>query len=200
MVVSLLTRAGILIWPIILCSIIGLGLTINRLLFFRAARAQNRAVLRAVMPLMRGGEHAEAEELCRAARGPVAATLAVLLEAWDLPADHRQALVAEAMERQLRVVEQGMRPMAVIARISPLLGLLGTVLGLVQSFIAFSNNQGPPDPAQLAGGIWQALLTTVAGLVVAIPAIMVVEWCEDQADAQLMSMRQTVVEIEAWRR
>lgn len=141
----------------------------------------------------------DAAQQCESAKGTLARVLPVLLGAWDLGEDKRKVLVQLAAERELREIEWGLRPLGVIAKVSPLIGLLGTVLGLVEAFIAFSSGGGQPNPAVLAGGIWQALLTTVAGLVVAIPALFVHEWCESRADDQLFVIKEAITEVEASR-
>ncbi len=196
---ELLSKAGVLLWPIAACSVVGLALTVQRLVFFRIARRRNRAVLARVLPLARADRLEDAATRCQGARGPVAAVLATLFASRHLAEERRNALVTVAAERAMRDVEWGLRPLAVIARIAPLLGLLGTVLGLVEAFIAFSAGGGPPDPALLADGIWQALLTTVAGLTVAIPAILAHEWCESRADDQAFAIKQAVAEVEGVR-
>ena len=76
-----------------------------------------------------------------------------------------------------------------------MLGLLGTVVGLVEAFRAVSTMQGPPDPSVLASGIWQALLTTVAGLLVAIPAIISHEWLQSRIDELAIRMQEAVTEV-----
>ncbi|SFA71858.1 biopolymer transport protein ExbB [Poseidonocella pacifica] len=76
----------------------------------------------------------------------------------------------------------GLRPLELIATIAPLLGLLGTVLGMIAAFQALQEAGSRADPATLAGGIWEALLTTAAGMAVAIPASMALTWFESIAD------------------
>lgn len=83
-----------------------------------------------------------------------------------------EKLTAQAYTR-LTDFRQSMRPLEIIAAAAPLIGLLGTVLGMIEAFAALSEVEGQIDPALLAGGIWQALLTTAAGLIVAIPALVV---------------------------
>jgi biopolymer transport protein ExbB len=197
--VELLAKAGVLIWPIVLCSVVGLALTAQRFFFFRVATRRNRIILKRVLPLVRDDRIEDAAANCEEAKGPLAGVLLTLLGAWTLPREQKENLLTITAEREMRTVEWGLRPLAVIARISPLLGLLGTVLGLVEAFIAFSSGGGQPNPAMLADGIWQALLTTVAGLAVAIPAILAHEWCESKADEQAFLIKQALIEVEGQR-
>jgi len=79
---------------------------------------------------------------------------------------------------QLDNLRSGLRPLALIANISPLIGLLGTVLGMINAFQALQNAGNKVDPTILSGGIWVALLTTAAGLIIAIPAAAAHNWME----------------------
>lgn len=189
---DLLEKAGLLLWPILALSVLGAALTAHRIVFFWRARRRDEISLERVLPLIDKGRLEEAQEECRRLHGPVARVLESLLSAWSLPEAQRKALVTVAAERQLRIAEWGVRPLAVIARVCPLIGLLGTVIGLVEAFIAFSSGGGEPNPAMLASGIWKALLTTVAGLIVAIPAIFAHEWCSARVDQQLFALKEAV--------
>ena len=92
--------------------------------------------------------------------------------------------------RIVHTLEARMRGIEVIGRIAPLLGLLGTVAGLVKAFMTISAHKGGIDPSLLAGGIWQALLTTIAGLVVAIPCIVAHEWFQSRIDTVAFLLEQ----------
>ncbi len=196
---ELLLKAGPLLWPIAILSVVGVAVTGHRVTSLWLAEFRNRAVVATIVPLLERGQVQQAAKKCHSAKGPVAMVLKALFEAWLLPESKRKALVTVAAERELREVERGLRTLAVIARVAPLIGLLGTVIGLVEAFIAFSSGRGQPDPALLADGIWKALLTTVAGLIVAIPAIFAHEWCAREADAQLLSMKDAVAVVESLR-
>lgn len=91
----------------------------------------------------------------------------------------------EVMRLGARVLTQlrsGLRPLELIVTIAPLIGLLGTVLGMIDAFQALETTGGQADPAVLAGGIWEALLTTAAGMGVAIPAAVALSWFESIAE------------------
>lgn len=194
---ELLAKAGVLLWPIVVCSVLGLALGIERVLFFARSRRQDAEAHDRVRQLLLAGRKDDAALFCQRHPGPVAGLLSRLFTVRELPEEEQKALLSVAAEEQMRRAEWGLRPLAVIGRIAPLLGLLGTVVGLVEAFIAFSAKAGQPDPHLLAGGIWQALLTTVAGLAVAIPAILVHEWCEGQADRTAFSLRAALTEVTA---
>ena len=197
--VEIFSKAGLLIWPLVLASVVGAALTAHRVLFFRTAERRNRRVLDRVMPLIESARILDAAMACEQHPCPVARVLRTLLGAWNLPEGQRRALVSVSAENEVHAVEWGLRPLAVIARVAPLFGLLGTVVGLVEAFIAFSSGGGHPNPAMLADGIWKALLTTVAGLSVAIPAILAHEWCSSQVDQQVLSIKEGVARADGLR-
>jgi len=87
-------------------------------------------------------------------------------------------------DRRITPLEGGFRVLDTIAQLSPLLGLLGTVLGMIEAFQALQNAGDQVDPSQLAGGIWVALMTTAAGLSVAMPASVALSWFEGRIDAE----------------
>lgn len=192
---DLILRAGPFLWPIVLCSIVGLAIFLERARAFRRYRSARGELVQDVATLTREGRLRDAEHLCERDDSPVANVLGTLVRTLDRSKEEREQIVTVSGNRELRRLERGLRGIAVIARISPLLGLLGTVVGLVQAFIAVSTMQGPPDPSVLANGIWQALLTTVAGLMVAIPAILSHEWLQSRVDEMAFGMQEAVTEV-----
>ena len=100
--------------------------------------------------------------------------------------------VAKALLRDSRA---GLRPLELIATIAPLIGLLGTVLGMIAAFQALQDSGNQADPAVLAGGIWEALLTTAAGMAVAIPASMALSWFESITDRIQADMEDAATRI-----
>lgn len=100
--------------------------------------------------------------------------------------------VAKALLRETRT---GLRALELIATIAPLIGLLGTVLGMIAAFQALQHSGNQADPAVLAGGIWEALLTTAAGMAVAIPASMALSWFESVADKVQADMEDAATRI-----
>ena len=100
----------------------------------------------------------------------------------DLPDQLAREEVLRLARAGLMAARRGLRPLDLIATIAPLIGLLGTVLGMIEAFQALQEAGNRADPAALAGGIWQALLTTAAGMAVAIPAGTALVWFESIAD------------------
>ncbi len=106
----------------------------------------------------------------------------------------REELVRVA-SRQLETLSGYLRALEVIATLSPLLGLLGTVLGMIQAFQELAIAGSQVDPALLSGGIWQALLTTALGLAVAIPVVLVHSWLERRVERCGHAMEDAVTRV-----
>ena len=100
------------------------------------------------------------------------------ITARTLPDTLAREEVMRIAARELSSLRSGLRPLELIVTIAPLIGLLGTVLGMIEAFQALETSAGQADPSVLAGGIWEALLTTAAGMAVAIPAAVALSWFE----------------------
>jgi len=190
-------RGGLVMWPLLFCSVLGAAVILDRTVFFLRLRTTNLRRLqdRVVGDLRRG----DAEAALRAARSsdhPVARVASTYLENLDRPADLRTEIVRREGSLQLERVEKRLRVLAAISHLAPLLGLLGTVLGMVLAFAKIEGLQGAMKPADLAGGIWQALLTTVFGLVVAIPCMAAYHGFEGLADKIARRMQFIVTSLD----
>ncbi len=120
------------------------------------------------------------EGAARGVRGRFAAAAARSVR--DMPEAHAREEITRVAKRELAEARAGLRAIELIALIAPLLGLLGTVLGMIAAFRTLQELGGAADPSDLAGGIWEALLTTAGGMAVAIPASVALTWFEGVAD------------------
>ena len=172
-------KGGPLMYPLLFCSILTLTYGIERSIhYFRAGRKSERAA--AIHTLIEQHDYQQAQALAEATPGPVAAVLFEGLKhrgaERELLEEHislRGAAELQRLNRRLHLLE-------LIGRLAPLMGLLGTVLGMVTAFRQVAAAKGAVDPSLLAGGIWEALITTVAGLCVAIPALVLHHLFEDR--------------------
>ena len=120
--------------------------------------------------------------------------MAGALRARELPDALAREEILRMGAKELAALRSGLRPLDLIVTIAPLIGLLGTVLGMIEAFQALETSAGQADPSVLAGGIWEALLTTAAGMAVAIPAAVALSWFEGivervQGDMEDMATR-----------
>ena len=173
-------------------SVVVVAVALYKLWQFAAARVGRHAALHRALDAWDRGDRAEALRDARASRSHLAPLVEAAMHGPD-DAGLRGRLEAEA-EASLARLEGGFRVLDAIAQTAPLLGLFGTVLGMIDAFRALQGAGAAVDPSALAGGIWVALLTTAAGLAVAMPAQLVLAWLEglvarDRAFAELALAR-----------
>lgn len=158
-------------------SVLALTITIVKLLQFRAVRLGQRRLAQQALALHRRGRKREALMLANRSPNPVARLVVAAIHG-QLQTRLPEARVREELHRlaagYLESLRAYLRPLEVIASLAPLLGLLGTVLGMIKAFQQLQLGGNNVDPAMLSGGIWEALLTTAVGLAVAIPVVMIV--------------------------
>jgi len=151
-------------------AFLGVTLFIERTLYLHRGQIRAKAFVEGIKNILLKRRLVEALTVCEETPGPVAAVLKAALIHADDPADAMRFHVQEAAVIELPALERRLGAIAAIAQVAPLTGLLGTVLGMVTTFAAFDAG-GPYATSQaLAGGMWQALLATAGGLMLAIPA------------------------------
>ena len=163
---------GLLMWPIIACSVIAMAITLERLWAFRRRRVVPDHLLPQIWKLYKSKELDRQRILAIRESSPLGRLLATGLT--NLA--HSREVMKEAIEEEGRQVvhelERYLNALGTVAAIAPLLGLLGTVFGMIEVFAAITSAGGVGNPAVLAGGISKALITTAAGLSVAIPSLI----------------------------
>jgi biopolymer transport protein ExbB len=186
--IELLRQGG---WPMIplgICSLVGLAIILERFVSLRRHAVIDAEVEQMVDQFNGDSSADDAISKCRRARGPYARIIEEVLHARG----HDRAYAIETMHStgraQLGYLERGLTVLEIIANISPLIGLLGTVLGMVTIFNAITT-EGLGRPEVLSEGISKALITTVAGLCVAIPALAFHSWFSRRADDLAIEMQ-----------
>jgi biopolymer transport protein ExbB len=167
-----LAKGGILVVPIVLCSVLALAIFLERLIRFTLLRRRGRGLAQKVAELVRSGEDQAALETARRSDSPIGNILLQALEVKDKERETLETVVAHATEEQVRGLAKYLQALATIGNIAPLLGLLGTVIGMIKAFMVIQEMGGKVNAAVLAGGIWEAMLTTALGLAVALPTIV----------------------------
>jgi len=157
---ELISKGGIFIWPILLEAVIGLYFIFERIYYFAVVLRARREALRRVVDPAKPPENPGGGMTLAALRDGVARRRG------------NSELLRLAAEQDLQAAEHGLTTLSIIAQTAPLLGLLGTISGLIRAFIKIQQYTGAVNPSLLAGGIWEALLTTAAGLTVAIPVLI----------------------------
>jgi len=167
---ELLRGGGLMLWVILVCSAVGVAVFIERVLHCHRAQINSTEFLNGVRTVLKRNNVVEAVSICDATEGPVAR----LVKTAILNRDHGRERVREALEEaglaEVPQLERRLNLLATIAQLAPLMGLLGTVMGFIRTFIQMQNEGLHAHVGQLSNGIWQALICTAAGLAVAIPA------------------------------
>ena len=166
----LLSKGGIMIWPILGFSILILAVILDRLVALTTFRIPSSEIVEEAAALYRSGKTDEAAQKLTEDTPMSAPLFTAILAAGDRKTRERKA--SRAGETILFGLERRMGILSAGAAATPLMGLLGTVLGMIDVFARVSTAPGGVDIALLADGIWQALLTTAAGMGVAIPALL----------------------------
>lgn len=189
---ELFLKGGFLMYPIAFCSVIALGIFLERLFFLRRKRVIPRDFLIAIEDMIVRGKLAEGITLCKQNNSVISHVLKTALEHYASRREVIKERIEEVGRREAASLESYINVIGTVAGIAPLLGLLGTVSGMIKSFNIISL-QGVADPASLAGGISEALITTAAGLVVAIPAYVMYRYLMNKADSLILEMEESSI-------
>ncbi|MGH7943869.1 MAG: MotA/TolQ/ExbB proton channel family protein [Opitutaceae bacterium] len=193
---TLFARGGPVMWVLVALALVGLVLFIERTLFLhRGQIPSSKAFLQGIKNALAKRRLVEALTLCEEAPGPVAAVVKAALLRADAPADEMRFHVQEAAVIELPALERRLGAIAAIAQVAPLVGLLGTVLGMVTTFRAFEQGGNYAMAGALSAGIWQALLTTAGSLMLAIPAHLAYHFLSGRVRAILRDVEWSANEI-----
>lgn len=179
-------------------SILAFAIVLLKLWQFHVVRLGDKRTPREAVALHRAGRSREALELLGRSRNPTAYLLGLAIRGHQ-GADLSESKIREEVTRVgadlLEELRGYFRPLEVIASLAPLLGLFGTVLGMIAAFQALEAAGNRVDPATLSGGIWEALLTTAVGLAVAIPTVVALNWLERRVERVSMEMQSLVTQV-----
>lgn len=186
-----LNVGGPVVMILAVLSLVGMTIILAKLMQYSANRVGRHGKAEKALLLWLGGNRAEAYSLIRDHRSPASQVLAHAMRGIQ-HASATEAQVREDIERICLEILDGLkswlRALDAIAQVSPLLGLFGTVIGMIEAFQSLQSAGASVDPSALAGGIWVALMTTAVGLAVAIPASLVSTWLEGRIDGERVAM------------
>jgi biopolymer transport protein ExbB len=191
---EIVLAGGPFMWPIILCSVIAIAIVLERLWTLQRRRIVPPELTRRIWQLVESGQVNDKVIVALDANSPLGKLLAVGLANRHRP----RAVLMERLEDAGRHVthdlDRFLNTLGTIATVAPLLGLLGTVAGIIKAFNALYAG-GLGDPRALSGGIAQALLTTAAGLCVAIPSFVAFRYLRGRVDAIVIQMEKDVIQF-----
>ena len=168
---SMFLKGGIIMWPILLCSVLGLAVIVDRYVVLRKARINIPAFMVRIRGLLKKRDIAGAINYCIEEKSPVANIIRKGLKKYKLGHERIKESIENAGTQEVVKLEKGLSVLATVAGVAPLLGFLGTVTGMISAFMRIEDLAGAANPSDLAGGIWEALVTTAFGLMVGIPAL-----------------------------
>ena len=194
----LFVKGGFVMYPIILGSVVALGLFLERLWALRRERVIPQDFRDRVRALVRSDKLSEAEVLCQENGSSLAVIIGTgLKEAEGTRAEIKEA-VTDVGRREVTHLEKHVDFLGTLAAVEPLMGLLGTVTGLIGAFKrveAQAGLGGAVNPGDLAGGIWEALITTAAGLTIAIPAYLGYRYLQGRVSTLVVEMEEDSLEV-----
>jgi biopolymer transport protein ExbB len=167
-----LSKGGILVVPILFCSVLVLAIFCERIIRYAVNRRRGKDIENKVAKLIVEGRVEDAVTLSRQSNSPMGRILEKAIQARDLDNDMLESVIVNATENEVRDLSAYLQALATIGNIAPLLGLLGTIIGMIKAFMVIQDMGGKVNAAVLAGGIWEAMLTTALGLAVALPTMV----------------------------
>jgi biopolymer transport protein ExbB len=185
--IEFLLRGGVLMAPILFCSVLALGIVIERMFNLRVKRVIRTAELEEVESMIREKRISEANMILRRSTSAISRILLAAILNHDKERTEIKELIEDAGRQEIPTLERYLGILGSIAGITPLLGLLGTVAGMIRVFDVISK-AGVGQPNALAGGISEALITTAAGLTVAIPALVFHSYFVSKVDGLVLEM------------
>ncbi|MGB4337473.1 MAG: MotA/TolQ/ExbB proton channel family protein [Bacillota bacterium] len=186
---------GPVMYPILICSVVGLAIALQKFVQLVFLSSNTDQLMRTVKLHLAHNHHAEALHAAQSARGPIAGLAVAACLAYGKTKSQVQEAVELAGREQLHILERRMTVLDGIVTLAPLLGLLGTVTGLIRSFNVMSAFGGLTTPAQLSGGIAEAMITTAAGLIVAAPLMLAYLWLSNMIDEKVAEMDACAAEL-----
>jgi len=189
-------RGGPLMWVLLAFSCLALGIIVERTLTYLYYGYSADRWFEYLLQSLRTSTPEKVIPLARACRHPVARVVQTYLEERNRPTKVRQDNLRRTGSLALEAAEKHLRILAALAHLAPLVGLLGTVQGMVVAFAKIQSIQGAVKPSDLAGGIWEALLTTVFGLLIAIPCMAIYHAMEGHADKIARRMEWAVTSLD----
>ncbi|MEE9385109.1 MAG: MotA/TolQ/ExbB proton channel family protein [Nannocystaceae bacterium] len=197
--VDLFEQGGPLMWVILLTSVVGAAVFLERLYTLRASKVVPKAFVDRMRMMVVKGQTKEARLLCEENGSSIALMFASALRAYGRN-KHRSEIkeaVDEVGNREVARLDKHVEIVGTVASVTPLLGLLGTVIGMIQVFKHFvgAYETGHATPDVFAQGIWTALITTAYGLSVAIPMLILYKWLQGRNDRLIVEMEEDAMGV-----
>lgn len=195
---EIVSKGGWVAYLLIALSVYALGIVMFKLYQFSSSGVFNTGFIDRVMAHVKRGELTDASALLAREAGPVARIMRVAIECIlnrQMSMKSRESEISRIGAGELRYLESHMRGLEMSATVAPLIGLMGTVIGMIKAFSKLSEAGSRIDPSMLAGGIWEALVTTVGGLMVAVPALAAYYLIDAVVERVRATMRDVTIQV-----
>ncbi len=192
---EIMQRGGVIMWIILFLSVIAAAVIIERLLYFRKIQVDEEKIISRLKSALSKGHFDEALAICENNPSPIANLMKVGIEHRKYSSAIIREVIMDAANLEIPKLEKNLPTLGTITHIAPLLGLLGTVTGNISAFGVLGKFGSVGDPTLLARGISEALLTTAAGLIVAIPAIIFYNYLVSKVNNTVTRLENRVNEL-----
>ena len=195
---DMIQKGGPVMYLIIMLSIIAFAIIIERIIRLNRAKVDAQKFMDRILNTLKRNKMIEAIEMCNQTPGPIAHIIKAGILKHDRSRPEIKEAIDEAAQLEIPRMERHLPILATIAHIAPLLGLLGTVSGMIKAFQIIQSKAltaTPVNPGDLSGGIWEALLATLAGLAVAIPTYVAYNYLVNQVDSIVFDMERSATDL-----
>jgi biopolymer transport protein ExbB len=189
---EIFAKGGWVMYPLLLSSILALTVTIERFWYLRKRRILVPEIISVLDQIKDPGDLNLAKSICDKFKGPFSRIVQTSISNQDLPPEELRALVEDEGRQEVRVLQRGLVTLETVAAIAPLMGLLGTVLGMIKVFNVIET-LGVGQAKALSGGISEALVTTATGLIIGIPVFIAYNYFNHKAEAFILDMEKYVI-------
>lgn len=195
---ELFEQGGFVMYPLLLCSVVAVCVTIERTIVLIYRRGNYHSFAAKLEQRLATQSPADIIHWLKSINFPLATIARCALQHGDVSQELRDEIVGREASEQITILERRINWLSVIGTLAPMIGLLGTVCGLVDAFHAIEQAGGQVQPSDLASGIWTALLTTVFGLTVALPTLAIYHFLDNRIAALTLQMSWVSSRLNEW--
>ncbi|MEM9398872.1 MAG: MotA/TolQ/ExbB proton channel family protein [Verrucomicrobiota bacterium] len=192
---EIVKMGGHIMWFIFIGSVLAVAVFAERMVFYHRCTVRVNDFLKGISRLLRKERWNEALERCDEAYGPAIRVVQVAILKRHLKKQELKEIIQEVGQLEMPKLEANLALLATIGQIAPLLGLLGTVTGMIQVFMEMNQSMGAAPISDLAGGIWEALITTAGGLALAIPCYVAYNYLAARLNAIVTDIERSGIEV-----
>ena len=190
----LMTEGGQLMPMLLVGSVLAIAFFLERMFHYHRAQINAVDFIHGIQNILQRGNINESLSLCDETPGPVAEVVKTAVQNRDRHRDELREAIQDVARSEVARLEKNLVVLATIAQVAPLLGFLGTVIGMIETFQVIQSEQ-LPNAGELVGGIWEALLTTAAGLAIAIPTYIGYNFLVSRVKTIVLDMEQAANDI-----